>query len=234
VQNRRASRYQRSTSAELEAYRHPINHTRQFRDDGEFLVSTDDKEVYVSEGRLVKAWLNVGGKGDDSVSNFRVLTFLKRLDKLAAVNPTYLPRIHEYGLAARSSSMYLVTDVVDGTTWTDAVIDDSSQIGRYRETDCCRRASSWTRISHGDIHPGNVMLDKENGNVFLIDIPDFSHNTAEARNHRYSPENIDGSSSEQRDIFAVLRMSCELLGIGVGRGVQYLSRESQMQSVGIE
>jgi serine/threonine protein kinase len=68
-------------------------------------------------------------------------------------------------------------------------------------------------ISHGDLHPHNVMLDKENGNVYLIDIPDFSHNTAEARNHRYSPENIDGSSSEQRDIFAVLRMSCELLGL---------------------
>lgn len=75
--------------SELESYRHPINHIRQFPDPGEFLVSTDDKEVYVSEGRLVKAWLNVGGKGDDPVSNFRVLAFLKRLDKLAAVNPTY-------------------------------------------------------------------------------------------------------------------------------------------------
>jgi hypothetical protein len=64
--------------------------------------------------------------------------------------------------------------------------------------------------------PGNVMLDRENGNVYLIDIPDFSHNTAESRNHRYSPENIDGSSSEQRDIFAVLRMSCELLGLEWG------------------
>ena len=115
--------------SELEAYRHPINHMRQFPDPGEFLVSTDDKEVYVSEGRLVKAWLNVGGKGDDPVSNFRVLTFLKRLDKLAAVNATYLPRIHEYGLASRSSSMYLVTDVVDGTTWADAALDDADKLG---------------------------------------------------------------------------------------------------------
>lgn len=202
--------------SELEAYRHPINHTRQFPDEGEFLVSTDDKEVYVSEGRLVKAWLNVGGKGDDSVSNFRVLTFLRRLDKLAAVNPTYLPRIHEYGLAARSSSMYLLTDVVDGTTWADAAINESDKLGVIEKLTDAVEHLHGLGISHGDLHPLNVMLDKENGNVYLIDIPDFSHNTAEARNHRYSPENIDGSSSEQRDIFAVLRMSCELLGLEWG------------------
>lgn len=202
--------------SELEAYRHPINHTRQFPDQDEFLVSTDDKEVYVSEGRLVKAWLNVGGKGDDPVSNFRILTFLKRLDKLAAMNPTYLPRIHEYGLAARSSSMYLVTDVVDGTTWADAAIEDSDKLGVIEKLADAVEHLHGLGISHGDLHPCNVMLDRENGNVYLIDIPDFFHNTAEAKNHRYSPESIDGSSSEQRDIFAVLRMSCELLGLEWG------------------
>lgn len=202
--------------SELEGYRHPINHTRQFPDQGEFLVSTDDKEVYVSEGKLVKAWLNVGGKGDDPASNFRVLTFLKRLDKLAALNPTYLPRIHEYGLAARSGSMYLVTDVVDGTTWADAAIDDSDKLGIIEKLTDAVEHLHGLGISHGDLHPGNVMLDRNNWDVYLIDIPDFSHNTAEAKNHRYSPENIDGCSSEQRDIFAVLRMSCELLGIDWG------------------
>lgn len=199
--------------SELEAYRHPINHTRQFPDQGDFLVSTDDKEVYFSEGRLVKAWLNVGGKGDDSVSNFRVLAFLKRLDKLAAVNPTYLPRIHEYGLASRSSSMYFVTDVVDGTTWADSTLDDADKLGVIEKLTDAVEHLHGIGISHGDLHPGNVMLDRKNWNVYLIDIPDFSHNTAEVKNHRYSPENIDGCSSEQRDIFAVLRMSCELLGI---------------------
>lgn len=202
--------------SELDTYRHPINHTRQFPDPGEFLVSTDDKEVYVSERRLVKAWLNVGGKGDDPVSNFRVLTFFKRLDKLAAVNPTYLPRIHEYGLAARSGSMYLVTDVVDGTTWADAALDEADKLGVIEKLTDAVEHLHGLGISHGDLHPDNVMLTREGGNIYLIDIPDFSHNTTEAKNHRYSPENIDGSSSEQRDIFAVLRMSCELLGLEWG------------------
>ncbi|MHB1112004.1 MAG: AAA domain-containing protein [Acidovorax defluvii] len=201
--------------AELEAYRHPINHTRQFPDRGDFLTSTDDKEVYVSDGRLVKAWLNVGSKGDDPVSNFLVLAFLKRLDKLAAVNPTYLPRIHGYGLAARSGSMYLVTDVVDGATWADAAIDDSKKLGVVEKLTHAVEHLHGLGISHGDLHPGNVMLGRD-WNVYLIDIPDFSHNTIETKNHRYSPENIDGSSSAQRDIFAVLRMSCELLGIEWG------------------
>lgn len=202
--------------SELEAYRHSINHTRQFPDQDEFIVLTDDKEIYVSGGRLVKAWLNVGGKGDASVSNFRVLSFMKRLDKLAAVNPTYLPRIYEYGLATRSSSMYLVTEVIDGTTWADAVIDNSDKF-RIVEglTDAVEHLHG-LGISHGDLHPGNVMLHKDSGNVYLIDIPDFSHSTAETKNHRYSPENIDASSPEQRDIFAVLRMSSELLGMEWG------------------
>ncbi|WP_271007069.1 AAA domain-containing protein [Pseudomonas aeruginosa] len=212
--------------SELEAYRHPINHIRQFPDSGEFLVSTDDKEVYVSEGRLVKAWLNVGGKGDDPVSNFRVLTFLKRLDKLATVNPIYFPRIHEYGLAARSGSMYLVTDVVDGVTWADAVIDGSEKLEVIEKLTDAVEHLHGLGISHGDLHPGNVMLSRENGDVYLIDTPDFSHNTAEAKNHRYSPEGIDRSSSEQRDIFAVLRMSCEMIGIEWGEESQDYPRIS--------
>ncbi|WP_428827027.1 AAA domain-containing protein [Azonexus sp. IMCC34842] len=202
--------------SELEAYRRPINHSRQFREEGDFLVLADDKEVYLSEGRLIKAWLNVGSEGDDPVCNFRVLSFLKRLDKLAAVKPTYLPHILEYGLAARSSSMYLVTDVVDGTTWAVAVINDSDKAKVIEKLTNAVEHLHGLGISHGDLHPGNVMLGNEDGNVFLIDIPDFSQNTAEVKNHRYSPENIDGSSSFQRDIFAVLRMSSELLGMEWG------------------
>lgn len=202
--------------SELEAYRHSINHSRQYREEGDFLVETTDKEVYLSGGRLVKAWLNVGGEGGDSVSHFQVLSFLKRIDKLATVNPTYLPRIHEYGLASKSGSMYLVTDVVCGATWAEAVTDNSNKINVIEKLIAAVEHLHGLGVSHGDIHPGNVMLGSEDGNIFLIDIPDFSHNMEEVRNHRYSPENIEGSSSIERDIFAVLRMSSELLGIGWG------------------
>ena len=200
----------------LVTYRHSINHSRQYREDGEFLVETSDKEVYLSGGRLVKAWLNVGGEGDDPISNFQVLSFLKRVDKMALVNPTYLPRIHEYGLASKSESMYLVTDVVDGPTWSDAHIDDSKKLNVIEKLTAAVEHLHSLGVFHGDIHPDNVMLGADDESIYLIDIPDFSHNTEEVKNHRYSPENIDGSSPNQRDNFAVLRLSSELLGIAWG------------------
>ncbi|MDO8778037.1 MAG: AAA domain-containing protein [Burkholderiaceae bacterium] len=200
----------------LLTYRHSINHSRQYREDGQFLVETSDKEVYFSGGRLVKAWLNVGGEGDDPISKFQVLSFLKRVDKLAAVNPVYMPRIHEYGLASKSESMYLVTDVVDGPMWSDAHIDDSKKLSVIEKLTAAVEHLHSLGVSHGDIHPGNVMLGINYESVYLIDIPDFSQSTEEIKNHRYSPENIDGCSPNQRDHFAVLRLSSELLGIEWG------------------
>jgi len=202
--------------SELMIYRHPINHSRQFREDGEFLVETSDKEIYLSGGRLVKAWLNVGGIGGDPKSNFQVLTFLRRIGKLAAVNPPYLPRIHEYGLASKSECMYLVTAVVDGLTWSLAQIDEANKLSVIEKLTSAVEHLHSLGITHGDIHPGNVMLGEDGENVYLIDIPDFSKNTEDVKNHRYSPENIDGSSASQRDNFAVLRMASELLGITWG------------------
>ena len=201
---------------ELDAYRHSINHSRQYREDNDFLVENTDKEVYLSEGRLVKAWLNVGREGDDPVNNFHVLSFLKRIDKVAAGNPTYLPRILEYGLASKSGSMYLVTEIIDGTNWSDAVIDDLEKVEIIGKMVAAVEHLHGLGISHGDIHPGNVMIGNEDRSVYLIDIPDFSPNTIEMKNHRYSPENIDGCSTFQRDIFAVLKISAELLGMEWG------------------
>ena len=203
--------------SELDPYRHSINHSRQYREDGDFLVETSDKEVYLSGGRLVKAWLNIGIEGDDPVRNFQVLSFLQRVEKLASVNPMYLPRIHEYGLASKSGSMYLVTEVVDGTTLMKANIDNFNKINFIKRLIAAVEHLHGLGISHGDIHPGNIMIRSGNEDVFLIDIPDFSHNTEDVKNHRYSPENVDGSSAVQRDIFAVIKISSELLKIDWGK-----------------
>jgi len=202
--------------SDLEPYRRSINHNRQFPDEGEFLVSTDDKEVYRSQGRVVKVWLNVGGRTDDPASNFQVLAFLRRLDKLAAVNPSYLPRIHEYGIAVRSGSAYLVMENVQGERWPNAGGDQSEKLVVIEKLIAAIEHLHGLGLSHGDLHPGNVMLEEVGEKVYLVDIPDFSPNTGDARNHLYSPEDIDGSSPEKRDIFAVLRMSCELLDLEWG------------------
>lgn len=202
--------------SDLEPYRRSINHNRQFPDEGEFLVSTDDKEIYRSQGRVVKVWLNAGGRTDDPARNFQVLAFLRRLDKLAAVNPSYLPRIHEYGIAVRSGSAYLVMEEVQGASWPCAGGDQSEKLVVIERLVDAIEHLHGLGLSHGDLHPGNVMLEQDGSKVYLIDIPDFSHNTDDPKNHLYSPEDIDGSSSGKRDIFAVLRMSCELLDLEWG------------------
>ncbi|KMY26839.1 AAA domain-containing protein [Aeromonas caviae] len=202
--------------AELDPYRHSINHSRQYREDDDFLVETAEKEVYVSGGRLVKAWLNVGGQDDDSVTNFQVLKFLKQLDKLSSVKPTYLPAIREFGIASKSSSLYLVTDLVEGATWDKTLIADEEKIEIIGKFVAAVEHLHGLGVSHGDIHPGNVMLETKSRSLYLIDIPDFSSSGEQPKNHSYSPEYIDSCTSFERDNFAVMKMSCELLGLSWG------------------
>ncbi|WP_444678449.1 NERD domain-containing protein [Halomonas sp. E19] len=201
---------------DLDPYRHAINHLRQYREDGEFIVETSDKEVYVSGGRLVKAWLDCGGQGASLVSNFQVLGFLRRLDKLKSVNPSYLPTIRDYGIASKSSALYLVTDLVDGSTWETAKIEEEFRLDSVSKLVDAVEHLHGLGLSHGDLHPKNVMIEEGSSSIFLIDIPDFTPSDDEPKNHQYSPDNIDGCTSFERDNFAVMKMSCELLGMAWG------------------
>ncbi|CAB1217048.1 AAA family ATPase [Serratia liquefaciens] len=202
---------------ELDPYRHAINHSRQYREDGDFLVETSDKEVYISGGRLVKAWLNVGGQGDEPSINFQVLKFLKQVEQLSLVKPTYLPEIREFGIASKSSSLYMVTDQVHGETWDKMLVLDDEKIDLIGKFVAAVEHLHGLGVSHGDIHPGNVMLGTQSRSLFLIDIPDFSPSGDEPKNHSYSPEYIDNCTSFERDNYAVMKMSCELLGLSWGQ-----------------
>lgn len=202
---------------ELDPYRHAINHSRQYREDDDFLVETSDKEVYISGGRVVKAWLNVGGQGDDPSVNFQVMKFLKQVEQLSLVKPTYLPEIREFGIASKSSSLYLVTDQVLGETWDNMAVPDDEKIDLIDKFVAAVEHLHGLGVSHGDIHPGNVMLGTQSRSLFLIDIPDFSPSGDETKNHSYSPEYIDNCTSFERDNYAVMKMSCELLGLSWGQ-----------------
>ena len=41
----------------LEPFTRNINHSREYREDDDFIIETSEKEVYQSNGMLVKAWL---------------------------------------------------------------------------------------------------------------------------------------------------------------------------------
>jgi hypothetical protein len=68
------------------------------------------------------------------------------------------------------------------------------------------------------------MLRTEGRSLFLIDIPDFSPSGDEPKNHSYSPEYIDNCTSFERDNYAVMKMSCELLGLSWGMNQTFTQR----------
>src|SRR5690606_38063145 len=129
-------------------------------------------EVYLSGGGVVQAWLSVGSEGGEQVSSFHVLSFSTKLDKLVDVNPTCSPKIYEYGLASKSGSMFLVMEQVDGVTWGDTHLEPSEKKEIIEKLVGAVEHIHELGIAHGDLHPGNVMIGRQDRNVYLIDIPD--------------------------------------------------------------
>jgi len=200
---------------ELDKYRKQINHSRLYREDDEFIVETDEKEVYFSSGLLVKAWLNVNPSNENPSLSYKVLHFLNHIEKINSVAPPYIPKIKDFGLASKSSSLYLVTDKIDGNHWNDFFVSEQDKLKLVDDFIAVIEHLHSLGFSHGDLHPSNVLLSRDLGDIkiSLIDIPDFSLEHETTKNHLYSPENIDNSSAVERDNFAVIKMCCELLGI---------------------
>ncbi|NRA92200.1 MAG: NERD domain-containing protein, partial [Psychroserpens sp.] len=198
----------------LEIYQQNIKVSRQYPED-EFLSETDDKEVYLSNGLVVKEWLNINPTSGNVQLGYKTLHFLERLAKLKSLSPPYIPQIHEFGLATRSGSLFLVMEQINGIPWAEipALTDHLEIINNLLSS---VEHLHGLHISHGDLHPENVLVNIDEKSVSLIDIPDFSGDGDECKNHRYSPDNIDGCTAFERDNYAVMRLTAELLGITWG------------------
>lgn len=224
-------------SSQFERFTHSISHYKQYREDDDYFVENDEKEVYLSNGNLVKAWLNVSPNNEQQLFSFELLNFFKKLDKLSSLSPDYIPKIFEYGLAKKSSSLYLVTEFINGKTWSEnhleSVKPDLSELLRLRrdnnpfqsklvnlakELARCVEHLHGLGLSHGDLHPDNVIVVEEakEFKVYLIDFPDFSFGEKDNKNHQYSPDHLDNVSASVRDNFAVIKMIAELLNIKFG------------------
>jgi serine/threonine protein kinase/tRNA A37 threonylcarbamoyladenosine biosynthesis protein TsaE len=204
--------------SDLTPYRHAINHSRQFREDDDFIRDTEDKEVYESNGLLVKAWLKVSPTSTDPAIGNKVLQFCNQVRKLQDISPPYIPCIREYGLASKSSSLYLVSDFVEGKDWSSISVEEEQAIDIINALLSVIEHLHGLKIAHGDLHPENIQvnLTGDKPKIYLLDIPDFSVSSEMSFNHKYSPENIDSCTPYERDNFAVMRMGCELLGLEWG------------------
>lgn len=199
--------------SEFETYKRKIKLSRQYpEDDDGFIKETDEKEVYLSNGNLVKAWLNVSTSNCSAHLGYDLLHFLQRVSKLKSIAPSYLPTIFEFGLATKSSELFIVSDFVEGPKWSDLEFGEQNLPLVESLIHAVEHLHS-LHIAHGDLHPDNVIVDVESNTVTLIDIPDFSIDGQEVKNHKYSPDNIDSCTAFERDNFAVMRMSAEMLGL---------------------
>ncbi|WP_257292563.1 AAA domain-containing protein [Endozoicomonas sp. ONNA1] len=202
--------------SELDVFQKPFKVERQYPED-QLLKESDSKEVYRSDNQLVKAWLNVHPSSNDPEQGYRSLHFCKALTSLKSLSPDYLPEIHDFGLSARSGSLFLVTDYVEGDTWETAATSYTDEQKKLLIESLISATTHLHGLSlyHGDLHPENLLItNPEYPQVKFLDLPDFSVFGKESFNHLYSPENIDGCSGQERDNFAVMRMTCYLLGIG--------------------
>ena len=200
----------------LEPFTLDINHSRTYREDDDFIVETSEKEVYRSNGLLVKAGLNADPQTDNSKARV-VLNWLENMAKLANLSPDYLPKIREFGIAKKSGCLFAASDFIDGHTWQDICKLDLSD--KQKQTLIHQFIQSIEHLhslgfTHGDLKPDNVLVTIEDDSVqlYILDILDFSSNGQSQFNTEYSPE-FDYSTEKQRDNFAVMKMACELLGV---------------------
>tara|TARA_R110002033_G_scaffold170825_2_gene214394 strand:- start:6233 stop:11311 length:5079 start_codon:yes stop_codon:yes gene_type:complete len=198
----------------LEMYEQDIKVSRQYPED-EVLSESNNKEIYLSNGLVVKEWSKIYPTSENVQFGYKTLHFLEKIAKLKSFSPPYIPHIHEFGLATRSGSLFLVMDEAKGIKWKDIPVL-STPINIIKELISSIEHLHALHISHGDLHPENVIVDLDRNAVWLIDIPDFNGDGEECRNHRYSPDNIDGCTAFERDNFAVMRLSAELLCIEWG------------------
>ena len=207
----------------LDKYTRDINHSRQYREDeAGLIVDRSDKEVYQSNGQLVKAWLNIQYKNNDAVAR-NLYYFLEKVARLQSLAPDYVPMIRDFGIASKSGSLYMVSDFIKGYSWDELANLRLPLDAKYEAIDKLIRALKHLHglgLAHGDLHPDNVRitLDSEGHPIlYLLDILDYTVSGKSNMNYLYAPEEAEQADEIKRDNFAVMRMSCELLGVEWGK-----------------
>jgi len=199
-------------TSELNKYRKDINHIRQYREDGDFIIETNDEESYFSNGLLVRSWLSINPSNDDPNLGYRVLRFLQKVENLALINPKYLPKVVDFGIATKSSSLYLVSEVPSGIPLKDKELSVLEKFNLISALIDSVEHMHNLDISHGRLMPDNVLVcgDEENYYILLRDILNFSDSVDQTY---VTDDKVIGKG---RDNYAVMKISCELLGIDWG------------------
>jgi len=181
------------------------------------LVDSESKEVYRSGSHVVKIWPTLHADAPSGGIGPILLAFFERLELLQKSAYEFLPQIEHFGYG-KSGTPFLIQRNVDGCDWSDLPelsLEMAFTVSRklISAVECLHEQ----HVVHGDIHPGNVRVNvveeqPDSCDVYLLDLPDLSASGERPFNHRYSPL-LENCSDVERDNFAVMRMTAELLGM---------------------
>ena len=202
-------------SSIIEEYKIEIKLYKTYIEDEE-ICSNDVKEVYRSGSLLVKIWNNALDS-EDSSNIFSCKAFIEKVEKVQRLATGFIPTIRNKGITHKSE-LFLIQDFIDAPSWDSWAVSDISDLKKIQAIDALIKHVSFlheSELTHGDLHPGNLLVLDEGDElkIYIIDLPDFKLGATEVKNHRYSPETIHNSTAVVRDNYAVMRISCELLGL---------------------
>jgi serine/threonine protein kinase len=189
--------------------------------EAKLISGTDSKEVYISEDGLVKVWNNINPSDITAGLGLRALYFLERVEKLQSLELSFIPKIVDVGITSRDSALYVVSEWIDGEHLNPfAIHNRKEEIIKSLVSHVMHLHS--LGFAHGDLKPDNVVID-ENGDVFIIDMLDFHHDAEDVYNEAYSPLDAENCTAFERDNYAVMKISAELLGIDWSSGLEQSS-----------
>lgn len=212
-----SEQYTLHSEEQLDIYRKKLNPYKTYPV-GQELFDAESKEAYISDSLVIHLWSDVNPTVDQPELFQACLDFLSKAQKLSSVDTLYLAKIEDYGIAPKTSQLFLVQEMVEGITLTRWLTGKYSLEDKTSIIELLVRGVEYLHnieVSHGDLHPDNIIISGDAGNLSLrfIDYLDFSLSGEKTRNHRYSPHNIDHATDRECDIFAVLRISAEVLDI---------------------
>lgn len=161
---------------------------------------------------LVKVWYGIEPDPKRPDITLRLLSFLERARVVKGMQISGLHRVVDFGLSR--GSLLLVTDWIEGqslTTWlrTNPTFDARMQVARTLVGTITKLHS--IDLSHGDIHPENVIV-RSSGDAVLIDILDFRRGLGDTYTTGYLPDNYLSLTPTERDCYSLAAVLVELLG----------------------
>ncbi len=162
----------------------------------------------------IKVWNGVSDTSVDGFVNNHLLMFLNRIQNIKNSNISGVTNIRDFGFNPSFQHVFVSYDWIDGECWGAGISNISSQEASSVALKLLKTTALLhkNKISHGDIHPENIILHDNNQEVvpILIDLFDFFDNEKPPYTQNYVPNNYEGLSLFSIDRYAIVKIVEEM------------------------